>query len=247
MMCVPEYIAEEHRTKDTANIIQAEKSLGLIQLRIKFNRIHATENYITEAGLKSSSARWVPANAVIVAMYGATAGRVAISKIPLTTNQACCNLVIDENKADYNYVYYWLCLMYEQLASRAIGSAQQNLNAGQIKEFPIIIPPLETQKKISAILSPLDDKIELNKRINANLEQQARAIFKHWFIDSDYRLGTASEIIEYHDSKRIPISSRERSKLAKIYPYYGAASVMDYVDRYIFDGVYLLLGEGCSV
>lgn len=51
---------------------------------------------ITEEGLKSSSANWIPANCVIVAMYGATAAKVAINKIPLTTNQACCNLEIDE-------------------------------------------------------------------------------------------------------------------------------------------------------
>ena len=59
--------------------------------------------------------------------------------------------------------------------------------------------------------------------------------------------GTISEIIELHDSKRIPLSSRERANLAKIYPYYGATSVMDYVDRYLFDGIYLLLGEDGTV
>lgn len=63
----------------------------------------------------------------------------------------------------------------------------------------------------------------------------------------DWHLGTVSEIIELHDSKRIPLSSRERANLAKIYPYYGATSVMDYVDRYLFDGIYLLLGEDGTV
>lgn len=66
-------------------------------------------------------------------------------------------------------------------------------------------------------------------------------------IPPDWRLGTVSEIIELHDSKRIPLSSRERANLAKIYPYYGATSVMDYVDRYLFDGIYLLLGEDGTV
>ena len=63
----------------------------------------------------------------------------------------------------------------------------------------------------------------------------------------DWQLGTVSEIIELHDSKRIPLSSRERANLTKIYPYYGATSVMDYVDRYLFDGIYLLLGEDGTV
>ena len=63
----------------------------------------------------------------------------------------------------------------------------------------------------------------------------------------DWHLGTVSEIIELHDSKRIPLSSRKRADLEKIYPYYGATSVMDYVDRYLFDGIYLLLGEDGTV
>lgn len=63
----------------------------------------------------------------------------------------------------------------------------------------------------------------------------------------DWHFGTVSEVIELHDSKRIPLSSRERSNLAKLYPYYGATSVMDYVDRYLFDGIYLLLGEDGTV
>ncbi|MST55474.1 restriction endonuclease subunit S [Pyramidobacter sp. SM-530-WT-4B] len=81
-------------------------------------------------------------------------------------------------------------------------------------------------------------------------------MYKSRFIDFDpfgnsmpdnWHNGTVSEIIELHDSKRIPLSSRERADLDKIYPYYGATSVMDYVDRYLFDGIYLLLGEDGTV
>ncbi len=136
---------------------------------IKFNRIYSTEKFITEKGYCSSSAKWVPENAVIVAMYGATAARVAISKIRLTTNQACCNLIVDNNKTDYRYVYYWLCSKYTQLAGLANGGAQQNLNARQIKDFPIALPNLEDQKKIADLLAVLDDKIEVNNKINDNL------------------------------------------------------------------------------
>ncbi|EIK80524.1 hypothetical protein CGSMWGv55152_02573, partial [Gardnerella vaginalis 55152] len=86
--------------------------------------------------------------------------------------------------------------------------------------------------------------------------QQAQALYKDRFVDlhpfngempPDWHLGEVSEIIELHDSKRIPLSSRERATLAKLYPYYGATSVMDYVDRYLFDGIYLLLGEDGTV
>ena len=60
-------------------------------------------------------------------------------------------------------------------------------------------------------------------------------------------MGTVGEIIELHDSKRIPLSGAERDKMEKIYPYYGATSLMDYVDNYLFDGIYLLLGEDGTV
>ncbi|WP_194611861.1 restriction endonuclease subunit S, partial [Clostridium vitabionis] len=96
----------------------------------------------------------------------------------------------------------------------------------------------------------------LNTDINKNLLEQAQALYKDRYIDlspfygkipDGWHIGTVSEIIELHDSKRIPLSSREREKLDKIYPYYGATSVMDYVDRYLFDGIYLLLGEDGTV
>ena len=92
--------------------------------------------------------------------------------------------------------------------------------------------------------------------LNKNLEEQAKALYKNRFIDlipfngtipEEWHRGTVAEIIELHDAKRIPLSSRERANLAKIYPYYGATSVMDYVDRYLFDGIYLLLGEDGTV
>lgn len=170
---------------------------------VNFCRIYQTENFITQDGYDNSSAKWVPENAVIVAMYGATAGRVAITKIKLTTNQACCNLVVDPSKADYNYVYYFLLHNYSHIASMANGGAQQNLNAGQIKDYKIPLPPLEEQKRIASILGSLDDKIELNNKINDNLEKQAQALFKNWFIDyepfngqmpSDWRVTTLGDV-----------------------------------------------------
>ena len=180
---------------------------------INFNRISETEKTITDEGLNNSSAKWIPAKSVIVAMYGATAGKTAITQIPLTTNQACCNLTIDSAKADYRFVYYALYNDYTYLASLANGGAQQNLNAQQIKDFEIPFPSLKEQKYIANILSSLDDKIELNRRINDNLGQQAQALFKSWFVDFEpfkkgkfidselgmipegWRVGTLNELI----------------------------------------------------
>jgi type I restriction enzyme, S subunit len=110
---------------------------------------------ITDRGLEASSAKWIPANCVIVAISGATAGRSAINKIPLTTNQHCCNLAIDPKKANYRYVFHWVSREYERL--RAMGrGARADLNGNIIKKYPILIPSLEEQARIVAILDNFD-------------------------------------------------------------------------------------------
>ena len=150
---------------------------------IDFNRIYSTEKTITDSGLNNSSAKWIVPNTVTVAMYGATAGKSCIVKVPMTTNQACCNLTINDEVADYEFVYYSLKNDYTTLASLANGGAQQNLNAQIIKDYVLKMPSLADQRRIASILSSLDRKIELNNQINAKLEEMAKAIFKYWFVD----------------------------------------------------------------
>lgn len=104
-------------------------------------------------------------------------------KVPMTTNQACCNLTINDEVADYEFVYYTLKNDYTTLASLANGGAQQNLNAQIIKDYVLQMPSLADQRRIASILSSLDRKIELNNKINADLEEMAQAIFKNWFVD----------------------------------------------------------------
>lgn len=186
---------------------------------VNFNRIYSTENTISQNGLDNSSAKWIDANSIIVAMYGATAGKVAITKIPITTNQACCNLTINNELADYNYIYYTLKKDFTILASLANGGAQQNLNTQIIKDYSIRIPDLPTQQRIASILSSLDAKIENNNKINAKLEEIAQNLFKEWFVDfgpfkdgkfveselglipEGWRVGTLGEICEYSRRK----------------------------------------------
>jgi len=99
----------------------------------------------------------VPTDSVIVAISGAgvTRGRVAVNKIPLTTNQHCCSLTIDPDKAHFRFVYYWLVDRYDDLRSMGQGN-RSDLNVGIIKAFPIALPPLEEQARIVAILDRFD-------------------------------------------------------------------------------------------
>lgn len=118
---------------------------------VNWTEIYDTELKISEEAVKNSSAKIIPSNCVIVAMYGATAAKACINKIELTTNQACCNLQIDSGKALYKYVYYWICNNYIKLKCLGEGS-QNNLNAKKIKDFIIPIPPLSEQQRIVSIL-----------------------------------------------------------------------------------------------
>lgn len=139
---------------------------------------------------------------------------------------------------------------YNWVRSFDTGGTRGNINAVTFANMPITLPNRATQDKIVAILSSLDDKIELNRRINANLEQQAQALYKSWFVDDkkdDWEEKRLDDIISIYDSQRKPLSGQQREKMEKLYPYYGAASLMDYVDNYLFDGIYLLLGEDGTV
>lgn len=149
---------------------------------VNFCNIYKTNRTISEEGLKHSAAKFVSVNTIIVAMYGVTAGRSAIAKIPLTTNQACCNLVIDSKKANYQYVYYFLKQQAAHLNSLANGGAQQNLNSLLIKKYSISLPSLKEQDKIASILSVYDDLIEKNNRKIAILREMAEELYKEWFV-----------------------------------------------------------------
>lgn len=106
---------------------------------VVFSDIHETNVKITQAAVDETAAKWVPENCVIIAISGATAGRSAINKIPLTTNQHCCCLAIDPSQANYRYVFHWVSRNYETLRDMGQG-ARGDLNSGLIKGFKIPIP-----------------------------------------------------------------------------------------------------------
>ena len=165
---------------------------------VNYCRITETENYISEEGLKNSSAKLISPNSVIIAMYGQgdTAGRVAINKIPLATNQACCNLTIDKSKADYEFIYYQLCTLYDKLVSLKAGAAQPNLNARIIKNLEIIMPSLPIQHRIASILSRYDSLIENYQKQIKLLGEAAQRLYKEWFIDLHFPRHENTNIID---------------------------------------------------
>ena len=215
--------------------------------------IHGERN-ITEKGLNSCSAQLMPKHSILFTSR-APIGYVAIAENEVCTNQGFKSVVPNEN-TDYLFLYYLLKYNKSKIEGLGSGTTFKEVSGKTMKGIEVMVPTtLSAQKSIGAFLDSLDRKIEENRRINNNLEQQAQALYNQCFpygLDDDlptgWRTGTVGEIIEIHDSKRIPLSGAERAKMEKkTYPYYGAAALMDYVDDYIFDGKYLLLGEDGTV
>ncbi|MDI9347824.1 MAG: restriction endonuclease subunit S [Methylacidiphilales bacterium] len=153
---------------------------------VNFNYIYSTDIKITNEALANSSAKWVPKNSVIIAMYGESAGRVALTKINLTTNQACCNFILDIDRSNYHFIYFNLLSRYSEIKNMATGAAQQNLNQLLLTNLSLSLPPLGEQNAIAAVLSSLDDKIELLREQSKTLEAIAQTIFKEWFVKFNY-------------------------------------------------------------
>ncbi|MFM2448877.1 MAG: hypothetical protein RIS44_1327 [Pseudomonadota bacterium] len=112
-------------------------------------------------------------------------GKAALLFRPSVTNQQINTIAVDETRFNAEFVYYDLSVRQQELKAAASGSATPILNKGHFSAFEISVPPIATQNKIAEILGILDDKIDLNRRINQTLEAMAQALFKSWFVDFD--------------------------------------------------------------
>lgn len=117
--------------------------------------IFSTEKFITQAGLDNSSAKWVPKYSVLIAMYGATAGKVGFSMIPLTTNQAVCAL-LPCSSFNSLFLYYAVSQKTDWMISQCRGAAQPNISQGIIRSMEIAKPPMEQQKQFVSIAEQAD-------------------------------------------------------------------------------------------
>lgn len=179
-------------------------------------------------------------------------------------------VVINSNLIDREYLYFYLSheSVTRYLASNANGSAQSNLTVGHIENLVLSLPPLLEQSRIASILSSLDDKIELNRKMNANLEQIASALFKRWFVDFEfpnaegkpYRSSggrmVESELGEIPEGwnaenlgKFFPIKTGKKDANVStengLYPFFSCSQGILHTDEYSFDSSSILLtGNG---
>lgn len=235
---------------------------------VKNGTINGYTEYIAEEDYDKWMVRGFPKVGDVILTTEAPLGEVALlkeEKVALAQRIVC--LRGKDNVLDNTYLKYYLQSGKGQksLSARESGTTVTGIKQAELRRVDIEYPAYDDQRRIASILSSLDRKIELNNKINADLEEMAQAIFKNWFVDFEpfkdgkfvdselgmipegWKAGGLFDIAEIFDKKRKPLSGNVREKMDKIYPYYGATSCMDYVDDYIFDGIYTLIGEDGSV
>ncbi len=138
--------------------------------------ISSTEKYLSTLGLKNSSARIYPRNTVLYAMY-ASIGECSIAQVPLSSSQAILGIRPNE-MLDYIFLYFYLSSFKEKIKLQGQQGAQSNLNAGMVKDFSLLLPSIEEQQKIAAVLSSADQEIIILKQKLEALKQEKKALMQ---------------------------------------------------------------------
>ena len=148
--------------------------------------IYGTTNFISQAGFENSSTEIYPIDTVLVAMYGATAGKASLLKMEACTNQAICAILPNKDYSS-TFLKYSIDTLYDHLVGLSSGSARDNLSQAELKKLKLIMPPTkDEQNKLVSILASIDRKIELNRAINQNLEAMAKQLYDYWFVQFDF-------------------------------------------------------------
>lgn len=142
-----------------------------------------TAEYLTEAALKETNVKVIPAGALLVAMYGATVGRLGILGIPATTNQAVCHIIPDPQVASTRYLFHALSNQVSHLVARRVGGAQPNISQGIIRDLGLPLPPLSQQLRIAAILDKVEEVRAKRRTAMLSLSGLTQAIFLEMFGD----------------------------------------------------------------
>jgi type I restriction enzyme S subunit len=150
---------------------------------LRENVIHESEEYVSEVALRETSIKLVPKGAILLAMYGATVGRMALLGTEATTNQAVCHIVPDPAVADTPYVFHALSSLVPTIVGMGVGGAQPNINQGIVKGLKVRLPPLPEQRRIAAILDKADALRTKRREALAQLDRLAQSIFVEMFGD----------------------------------------------------------------
>lgn len=189
--------------------------------------IFSTDKYITQLGLENSSAKWVPANSVVIAMYGATAGKVGFIKIPLTTNQAVCTLLPNDGFEPL-YLYYATLSKTSWMISQCRGAAQPNISQSIIRSMEIPMATIDEQKRFCKLLTQAD------KSKFGDFKSQFIEMFSKYPSETPWH-----KLLTIINGKVYP----EEYNDIGTYPICGSAGVMYYGEKKLCDANTIILGR----
>ena len=144
--------------------------------------ILTTERYLSQDGANTVKSSILPKGSICVSCIGNIGYIGKTTEISISNQQI--NSIIPNSLNDSDFIYYLIKSLWSYFKNyEGQSTALSILNKSQFSKIEVFIPPLDVQKKIAGVLGALDDKIELNNKINQNLEAQAQALFKSWFVD----------------------------------------------------------------
>jgi type I restriction enzyme S subunit len=146
--------------------------------------INDTEEHVTEAALQETNVKLVPSGALLLAMYGATVGRLGILGVPATTNQAVCHIIPDTKTADVRYLFLALSSQVATIVARGVGGAQPNISQGIVKDLAVPLPPLPEQRRIAEVLDRAEALRAKRRAALAQLDTLTQSIFLDLFGDT---------------------------------------------------------------
>ena len=196
--------------------------------------VYETEKHITKLGLMNSSTKLLDKGDIIISARG-TVGEIATIPYPMAFNQSCYGLRANKEIVDEDFLYYLIKYNIRLLKKNTHGSVFDTITRSTFDEIEVDVPDLDVQKKIGYLLSELDKKIELNNKINNNLEQQADALYQTFFSPKSGTQGKIVTLDEY-----CSIFTGKKNANASVnggkYKFFTCAPEALQIDSYIFDG-----------
>lgn len=190
----------------------------------------STERHLSEAGATTLRNVLLPAKAVCVVCIGATIGKVIMTDRPSFTNQQINSVIVDSSRFDPNYVFYLCKVLSETFQIFAGGAATPIINKSVFSSIKVRIPSLATQRRVSALLTSVDDLIANKQRRITLLESMAEEIYREWFV----RMRFPGARREQFDKGLPPGWSHE--PIAVAFKFFGGATPSKDVARYWVDG-----------
>lgn len=230
--------------------------------------IYHGERNITEEGLNNSSAKLVPTDTILMTSR-APIGYLALAGKKVATNQGFKSIICNEEIVSPKYLYYLLQNKMDNIKSLGTGSTFSEISGKVVKNIEVSLPNLLNQKRVEKVLDSIDEKIELNQKIIANLEELSQTLFKRWFVDFEFpdengnsykssggemvdselgeiprswKVDELGNYIKIKSGKR-PKNKVDNKDIENMVPIIGASKIMGYTNDYIYNEKIIIIGR----